>query len=99
MESLSTSASIHPPSMITTITIGSDTAVFLRNKVSEEEALRRITGMLQHMIEEDSDGSHVSLLGEANEIYKLMSNLYKMNNQNEKTMHKLQNELVDMKKS
>ena len=96
MESLSTSASIHPPSMITTITIGSDTAVFLRNKVSEEEALRRITGMLQHMIEEDSDGSHVSLLGEANEIYKLMSNLYKMNNQNEKTMHKLQNELVDI---
>ena len=80
--------------MITTITIGSDTAVFLRNKVSEEEALRRITGMLQHMIEEDN-----MLLGEANEIYKLMSNLYKMNNQNEKTMHKLQNELVDMKKS
>ena len=96
MESLSTSASIHPPSMITTITIGSDTAVFLRNKANEEEALRRITGMLQHMIEEDSDGSHVSLLGEANEIYKLMSNLYKMNNQNEKTMHKLQNELVDI---
>ena len=91
MESLSTSASIHPPSMITTITIGSDTAVFLRNKVSEEEALRRITGMLQHMIEEDN-----MLLGEANEIYKLMSNLYKMNNQNEKTMHKLQNELVDI---
>ena len=82
--------------MITTITIGSDTAVFLRNKANEEEALRRITGMLQHMIEEDSDGSHVSLLGEANEIYKLMSNLYKMNNQNEKTMHKLQNELVDI---
>ena len=52
--------------------------------------------LLQHMIEEDSDGSHVSLLGEANEIYKLMSNLYKMNNQNEKTMHKLQNELVDI---
>ena len=96
MESLSTSASIHPPSMITTITIGSDTAVFLRNKVSEEEALRRITGMLQHMIEDDTDGSHVTLLGEANEIYKLMSNLYKMNNQNEKTMHKLQNELVDI---
>jgi len=96
MESISTTASIHPPSMITAITIGSDTAVFLRNKANEEEALRRITGMLQHIIEEDTDGSHVPLLGEASEIYKLMSNLYKMNNQNEKTMHKLQNELVDI---
>jgi len=96
MESLSTSASIHPPSMITTIKIGSDNAVFLRNKANEEEAIRRITAMLQHMIEEDTDGSNVPLLGEASEIYKLMSNLYKMNNHNEKTMQKLQNELVDI---
>jgi len=82
--------------MITSIKIGSDNAVFLRNKANEEEALRRITGMLQHMIEEDTDGSNVPLLGEASEIYKLMSNLYKMNNKNEKTMQKLQNELVDI---